>query len=360
MKMMSTKTRNAPNKRRVTLQQIADVTGLSRTTVCDILHRDIEGKYSYSQDTRQRVLDAVRQLGYVPSLAARQLRRGRSGRVGLMLTIEFSGRFFAQVAAAVEREVRSRKLRLQVTVTEGDPQTEYEQMIRLQEDEIEGVIVGPVYDTAELEQHRSFFQGRLPTVLFGGPCGSEFDEVALDHVAARRLAAEHLLARGHRRIGFLCAPRSLVTRRVSPALHEELRRVGLKKPWIIEYSEARCHEDFYRGAIEFAQRWKGASPSDRPTGMVCLNDEVAMTAIAALRSEGIGVPDDLSLVGCDNIPEARYLLPPLTTVDNHAEEQMSAAVARLVERIEHPQAKRTVQVITPTLVVRESAASVIK
>ena len=124
-------------------------------------------------------------LGYVPSMAARQLRRGRSGRIGLILTTDFSGQFFAEAAAAIERELRERRFRLQLAVTNGDAQTEYEQMVRLQEDEVEGVIFGPVYETSDLEQHRSFFQGRVPTVLFGGTCGSEFDEVALDHVAAR-------------------------------------------------------------------------------------------------------------------------------------------------------------------------------
>ena len=102
-------------------------------------------------------------------MAGRQLRRGRSGRIGLILTIEFSGRFFSRVAAVVERELRERRFRLQLAVTNGDAQTEYEQMVRLQEDEVEGVIFGPVYETGDLEQHRSFFQGRVPTVLFGGP-----------------------------------------------------------------------------------------------------------------------------------------------------------------------------------------------
>ncbi len=359
MKNMTSRAIATSRKRRVTLQQIADATGLSRTTVCDILHRDIEGKYSYREDTRQRVLQAVRELGYVPSLAARQLRRGRSGRLGLMLATDFSGRFFARVASVVEREVRSRKFRLQIAVTDGNSQTEYEQMVRLQEDEVEGLIFGPVYDPTDLEQHRTFFQGRLPTVLFGGPCESEFDQVTLDHTAAHRLAAEHLLSKGHRRIGFLCVPRSLATQQVPESLRDELKRLGLNLPqWFVEYPGFSSTKDFYIGAAEFAQRWKAASPSERPTGMVCLNDEVAMTAIAALAKEGIRVPRDISLVGCDNIPESAYLLPPLTTVENHAEEQMKAAVSLLLDRIEHPRAKPARLMISPSLVIRGSVRAV--
>lgn len=339
---------------RVTLQQVAQATGLSRTTVCDILHRGVVAR-SYNKDTRRRVQQAMRDLGYIPSLAARQLRRGRSGQIGLLLTTEFSGQFFARVAATVERELRARGLRLQIAVTNGDPQTEYQQMVRLQEDEVEGLVVGPIYDSADLQLHRTFFQGRLPTVLFGGTCGSEFDEVALDHVTARRLAAKHLLSMGHRRIGFLCAPRSRATNQISGDLRQEWSRLGIEDlTWIVVYSMPRSTDDCYREALEFARRWTTATPSERPSAMVCLNDEVAMTALSALARFGVSVPRDLSLVGCDNIPETQYLRPPLTTVDNHAEQQMQHAVKLLLERIERPTKKRVVKQVAPTLIERES------
>ncbi len=298
----------------------------------------------------------MRELGYVPSLAARQLRRGRSGQIGLLLTTEFSGGFFARVASTVERELRGRGLRLQIVVSNGDPQDEYAQMVRLQEDEVEGLIVGPVYESADLEQHRSLFQGRLPTVLFGGPCDCEFDEVALDHVAARRLAAQHLMSKGHRRIGYLCAPTSTSTVEASVPIREEWMQLGLEEPsWIVEYGGMpRSTDHFYRGAVEFAKRWTSASPSERPTAMVCLNDEVAMTALAALAKHGVSVPRDLSLVGCDNIPETEYLQPPLTTVDNHAEQQMQDAVRLLFRRIETPRGKRILKLVVPALIERES------
>jgi LacI family transcriptional regulator len=343
----------------VTLAQLAEATGFSRTTVCDILHRGPAAR-SYSDQTRKRVHDAVENLGYVPSMAARQLRRGRSGRIGLILTIDFSGQFFAEAAAAIERELRERRYRLQLAVTNGDPQTEYEQMVRLQEDQVEGVIFGPVYETTELEQHRTFFQGRVPTVLFGGVCGSEFDEVALDHIAARRLAAEHLLGKGHRRIGFLCAPRSLATQQLSMSLREELKRCGVQGgDWIVEYPVPRSIQDFFVGALEFAKRWKSSPASDRPTAMVCLNDEVAMTAISALAAEGIRVPHEISLVGCDNIPGSEYVVPALTTIDNHVEQQMNAAVTLLIRRLKNPEGPPVLRRISPSLVKRKSVLDIV-
>jgi DNA-binding LacI/PurR family transcriptional regulator len=93
--------------------------------------------------------------------------------------------------------------------------------------------------------------------------------------------------------------------------------------------------------------------------MICLNDEVAMTAISALAREGIRVPADVSLVGCDNIPESEYLLPPLTTVDNHVEQQMQSAVALLIKRIESPNTRRVLKLVVPSLVERGSVRQMV-
>ena len=142
-------------------------------------------------------------------------------------------------------------------------------------------------------------------------------------------------------------------------LHEELKRTGINSgEWIVEYPVPHSIRDFYAGALEFARRWKAASEAERPTAMICLNDEVAMTAISALASEGISVPQQISLVGCDNIPESEYVVPALTTIDNHPEQQMAKAVDLLLNRITNRRAKRVCQVISPTLVIRDSVRSV--
>ncbi len=347
--------------RRVTLEQVASAAGLARTTVSDILNRNISDKYSRA--TRDRVLKAVRTLGYTPSRAAQVMARGRSGLIGLLLTRDFSNPFWARVANFVEQELRSRTYRMQLAVTEGNPEQERRLIQQLDGDQVEGLIIGPVYEAIDLEQHHHVLRGRLPTVLFGGFCDSNFDNVALDHEAGKGMAIEYLLDHGHRRIGYLCAPPSRL-RPDQPNPDYPVYRMfadrGLLQPeWFIWQADTGRFDDFYQSCVGFVNCWKNADPATRPTAVICHNDQVAMTAYRALHEAGVSVPGDLSMVGYDNLPETAYLPPPLTTVDNQAQQQMRALVQRLIERLEHP--RQTVQQITirPTLVERASVRSVV-
>jgi len=94
--------------------------------------------------------------------------------------------------------------------------------------------------------------------------------------------------------------------------------------------------------------------SDRPTAVICHNDQVATTALSAFSHAGIRVPGDLSIIGYDNLPESAFLVPALTTIDNHVELQMKQSVERLLERINNPDASRRVYMVQPTLVERQS------
>ncbi len=342
--------------RRVTLEQVASAAGLARTTVSDILNRNVGDKYSRA--TRDRVLKAVRTLGYTPSRAAQVMARGRSGLVGLLLTRDFSNPFWARVANFVEQELRSRTYRMQLAVTEGNPEQERKLIQQLDGDQVEGLIIGPVYESIDLEEHHNVLRGRLPTVLFGGFCDSQFDNVALDHEAGKGMAITYLQERGHRRVGYLCAPPSrLRPDQPNPAypVYRMFEARGLLQPqWFTWQNDTGRFEDFYQTCGEFVKRWKQADPATRPTAVICHNDQVAMTAYRALHEAGLSVPGDLSMVGYDNLPETAYLPPPLTTVDNQVQQQMRALVQRLVERLDHP--RQTVQqiMIRPTLVERAS------
>lgn len=341
---------------RVTLEQVAAAVGLGRTTVSDILHR--ENGEKYASVTRARVAAAVADLGYVPVRAAQQMARGKSGAVGLLLTRDFSNPYFARVADRVERELRGRGYRLQIAVTDGDADTELLRIRQFHADAIEGLIVGPVYEALDLEQHRQIFRGRLPTVLFGTRLGSEFDEVATDDEAGRRLAVNHLVGVGHRRIGLLCVPASRVapSDRTSAAMIRALAsRATVLPEWVAWHADTGSFADYHAVAADFAARWKAAPAAERPTAVICHNDQSALATLAAFAEAGVAVPADVSVVGHDNLPESRYLVPPLTTVDNHVERQMRAAVDGLLWRIEHPDAPLRVTVIDPELVERGSA-----
>ncbi len=340
---------------RVTLESVAKATGLGRTTVSDILNRGASANYSLK--TRERVAQAVRELGYAPSRAAQTMARGRSGMIGFMLTRTFSNPFWARLADATENELRRRGLRMQLAVADGNPETERQQIANLIGDQVEGLIVAPVYEQKDIEQHKPLFEGRVPLVVLGGPF--DFcDGVDQDDSIGGTMLVDHLLEMGHRRIGYLCSPDADLEQAKGSrfaALRDRLRREGLYEPgWIVRQTDTGRFQDSYQSALAFGKRWLQTPAHERPTAMMCHNDQTAMTAIAALAPLGIRLPDDLSLTGYDNLPESAYLVPGLTTVDCNVSQQMSSAIDLLCDRIAHPDKPRVSRPIEPRLVVRRS------
>lgn len=340
---------------RVTLEDVASLAGLGRTTVSDILNRD--GGDRYSAETRDRVLQAVQRLGYAPSRAAQQLARGRSGLIGLLLTRDFSNPYWARVANLIESEFRRRKFRLQLAVADGDRDAELDHLRRLHGDGVEGLIIGPVYEEKDVQRHAPYLHGQIPAVILGGRVGRP-DVVAEDGYAGGILSTDHLLAMGHRRIAALAVPDADLEnadRTRFSALRDRLRERRLYDgAWVVQQADTGRFADSFATAQEFAQRWLATPSNERPTAVVCHNDQVAMATLSAFAQQGIRVPDDLSVVGYDNLPESPYLVPPLTTVDNHIDRQVAEAVELLVSRINRRRRGQEERLIQPTLVERGS------
>jgi LacI family transcriptional regulator len=358
--------------RRVTLLDVAREAGLSRTTVSDVLNRGEAGRL-YAEETRRRVQAAVRTLGYAPSSSAQKLARGRSGLIGLVLLRDFSNPYFARLADAVDREVRRRGMRLQTAVRTCDEQDEehcaredarlIEQM---QADEVEGLLMGPVYERLDLRQHKHLFTGALPTVLFGsamhhgGEGRSGLDTIGYDAIASRSLAVEHLRELGHTRVGYLCAPPN----RVDPTAVDHVAGLRLLAEagmfagpqWVMWQPDDGVLDHYAAAAESFAEQWHTTQPSRRPTALICLNDASAMAALGVFHRRGIRVPQDVSLVGNDDLPEAAHLVPALTTISNDVTAEMRLAVGRLTARIEDPSLPAIAQAGEPRLVVRDSTA----
>ena len=346
-----------PAGKRVTLAQVASAAGLARTTVSDILNRNAGGKYS--ECTRELVSQTVARLGYAPYRPAQQLARGKSGQVGLLLTRDFSNPFWARVANAVERALRARKYRLQLAVSENDPDAEAAHARQLRDDGVEGLIVGPVYEPKDAELHQAYLRGLLPLVIFGMR-SDRFDSVVIDERASGDLATTHLQGLGHRRIGYIAAPDAdLDAAEVSrfSAMRDRLRTAGTYEPrWIIRHPDQGRYEDFAAAADRFAAQWLAAPADQRPTAVLCHNDQCATAALACFHRRGLAVPGDLSVVAFDNLPEAAFLIPALTTIDNCVEQQMSAAVDLLVQRLDAGRGRARTVVIPPRLVVRDSTS----
>jgi LacI family transcriptional regulator len=331
--------------RRPTSADVAALAGVSRTTVSFVLNgRDT----SISPATRERVLQAARQLGYHAHAPARQLAGGRSHTLGLVVRqspeqIAGDG-LLAETLRGLTSAARSGGFRVIVEAIDGDD-TSYGDLLRT--GRVDGLIVsGPRSDDPDL---RAVIREGFPVVLQGSLPGLRVPSVDIDNVAGARHAVEHLVAEGHRRIGCITNAPLAYT-----AAHE--RAEG----WRAVMREA---------GLPASDDWLEEGGFDAPSGHRALkallsrvpdieavfiaSDVVALGAIGALRSLGRRVPADLSVVGFDDVPLAAFFDPPLTTVHLPAYQLGHAAGVALLDRISEPTVPG--RTLLPTeLVVRAS------
>ncbi|HEV7302079.1 MAG TPA: LacI family DNA-binding transcriptional regulator [Tepidisphaeraceae bacterium] len=364
----------ARQQARPTLDDVARQAGVSRTTVSEVLsQRNVGG--TYSESTRRRVREAVRQLGYSPHRGAQRLATGRTNLIGLVITRDFSNPHYARLCSAVEREVARRGMRFQLasspeytaSLSGGLAQKRVEREVELVRqmvaDGVEGLILGPVYETLDLQLHRELLSPNFPIVLFGGLFESNvgYDCVSSDASAGVRLALEHLQAMGHRRIGFLAAPPA----RTNPTQVDHylplrlLAEHGLLPgpQWVFWQPDVGRLDDYAAMADQFVTQWREAAPARRPTAMLCLNDQVALATLGVCGRRSVDVPRELSIVGHDNLAEAAHLVPALTTIEPHVDAQMAQAVDRLLARIADPDLALKSIEVPPHLVERATVAA---
>ena len=332
------------------LKDVAVLAGVSVKTVSNVVN-----DYPYVRPTtRAKVMEAIAELGYRPNMTARNLRSGRSGVIALGVP-ELDAPYFAELAhhvvgAAMDRgwtvlvdetgQIHDRALR--------DRERSAAAGIRGQL--IDGVILSPLaLDQSDLARY-----GSVPLVLLGERLGSHLaDHVAIDNRSAAEEATRHLLDLGRRRIG-------VIGTQPPPYGHTARQRV---QGYRAALRSARVR---YDGSLVVpALHWRRPDglggvrrlldlPSP-PDAVFCLNDLLALGAIRGLSEAGVRVPDDVAVVGFDDIEEGRFCVPTLTTVAPDKAAIATEAVARLARRLEDDAATAPEEVMVGySLQVRES------
>lgn len=333
--------------KRPTSADVAAEAGVSRTTVSFVLNERAGVKIP--DETRQRVLAAAARLDYHPNSVARQLAGGASRAVGLVLRqtpeqVANDG-VLAETLRGLANAARAANHRVLVeTLAPGEGR--YADLLR--SGRTDGLIVsGPRYDDEELAE---LVRDGFPVVIQGSVPGLDVPSVDVDNEAGARLAVEHLLALGHRRIACIThAP--LAYTAASERLtgyREALAAAGLADEPELIAEGAFDAQSGRRALAEILARTK-------PEAIFVTSDVVAIGAIAGLRDAGLSVPGDVSVVSFDDIPLAAYLDPPLTTIRLPAYDLGLTAGRAILERIAgRPVAART---LLPTeLIVRASTA----
>lgn len=321
---------------------VARVAGVSKSTVSRVLN----DQAGVDSRTRERVLEAMSLLSYRPNELARGLLQGRTGTLGLVL-FNLSNPFFSILAQGAILASYARGYTMFVVDTVGDVDRELECLEMLAERRVDGVVLGPLGgDGRELPAIESL---GLPLVLVDATDGQTVSTVGADNVAGGRLATEHLIGLGHRRIAFVSEQgiASGVDRLAGYRSAHREAALSMREELITPPVRSL---DVMRATI--AGLWSRPEP---PTAIFTANDYLAIAALQALTERGIRVPHEVALVGFDDLPVSALLTIPLTTIAQPIEEQGRLAVNLLIDELEVPGTEPRHLVLQPRLIVRKSS-----
>ena len=331
-----------------TIKDVARLSGVSSMTVS----RVINGSERVSPETRQRVEQAVAELGYVPSRLARGLSRQKTGTLALIVP-DMANPFFTLIVRGAEDVARRADHRIILCDTRSDLTIEREGIEEMIAHRVDGIAIAPVSDRSRSHLRRLAKFG-VPFVLIDRTVpGVDCDVVIGDSVGGARRLVDHLISLGHRRIGLIVESDEVSTARDRrQGYMQAIEAAGLPiDPSLI----VRATVDPTGGSDGMRRL---LALEDRPTAVFTVNNLVALGAIEAVRAHGLEVPDDVALVCFDDIEYASRLYPFLTVMAQPAETLGTLGTQLLLERIEGrgPEQNRVV-VLPAQFVVRRSCGA---
>jgi LacI family transcriptional regulator len=326
---------------RVTSWDVAREAGVSQSTVS----RVVNGDSRVAGNTRQRVVEQIERLGYTPNAVARGLVTSRSDLVAVAVTNVINP-FYLEFLDVIGDRLSQRGLQMLLSNTGTQRAETYIQTL------VEQRVAGIIFTTASL---RSPVVGRLarqrfPLVLVNRYVeGVSCDVVTGDSRHGARLAAEHLLELGHRRIAVIAGtPETSTNRDRLQGFEDALADVGIGLDPDFLLAADNLYDRAFTGVLDLLGR------RDRPTAVFCANDLTALAALNAARTARVDVPRRLSVIGFDDIAISSWPLIQLTTIHVPTAEMAQASVELLARRIEHPRARPRRLVFPATLARRET------
>ncbi|MGW0605381.1 LacI family DNA-binding transcriptional regulator [Streptomyces sp. NPDC002644] len=312
------------------LKDVAARAGVSIRTVSNV----VSGSGSVAEATRAKVQAALDELGYRPNVAARNLRAGRTGLVGLAIP-ELHSPYFGELAGLLVAAARQRSWTVVIDQTFGDPDAERRLLEGAGDRMVDGLIISPWSLSPEQLTARA---PEVPVVLLGerDPDGRA-DRVAVDNVAAADEATTHLLETGRRRVAAIGLQPHLHNGTALQRLQgyrRALRRAGLAPEPDLERTVRALHREDGAEAMTAL-----LDDGVRADAVFAFSDELALGALHAARNRGLRVPEDLAVAGFDGIEDARYANPALTTVVPDKRQIAERALQCLADRIYSPGAE---------------------
>lgn len=315
-----------------TLLDIAKIAKVAPMTVSRVINE----KGYVSAEVRRRVQKAIDKLEYHPNALARSLKSQRTHVVGILLP-DVKNPFSAELAGSIQQELLERGYSAFLCTTEQSVQREQAALSAFFDHRMAGIVVATLETRSGDEALERFTRRGMPIVCVGREPGlSILDRVTANHWRGAFDAVEHLISLGHKRVAYVGAsPLHAGRLRRFDGFRDALQEHGLAvhNEWIIGPADDSgpgysTLADGYNAMLRLLELAR------RPTALLARNDFTAMGALSAARDRGLRIPDDIAIVGFDNVPLAAFTTPPLTTVEQPTAEQGRRAAQMLLERIQ--------------------------
>ncbi|MCB9460263.1 MAG: LacI family DNA-binding transcriptional regulator [Anaerolineaceae bacterium] len=317
---------NQQKKRRVTQGDVAKKANVSQAMVSYVVNNN--SSITIPDETRQRILDAMDELGYVPNITARRLRSSKTYTIAGIIP-DITNPFYPAFERGIQDVVNQNNYDLIIYNTDGDAAMERKCLESMMQGRVDG-IVGVFFHIRAMELINLIEQGLSVVRLEAMPKmpGSvPLDNIYIDNIAASRAAVEYLIGQGHTRIGML-------TSKEGPARFREMgyREAMLAHQITIDPELTRIGEYSEDGGYQAMTQLLALSAL--PTAIFAANDLMAMGAMLAIREKKLAIPDDIAVMGFDDIPTAKLVYPSLSTVAQSQREMGRTAAKMLFERLE--------------------------
>lgn len=341
--------------KKITITDVARKANVSPSSVSNLLNGRTE---RMRPSTKERIQRAIEDLGYTPNLAARQLKTGHSLMIGLIVP-SVANPFFGIFAQQVEEVALANGYQVLLGNSDRNPERERKYAEELWAYGVQGLIFGS--SLVQFSHLESLIDKGLHVVAFDRATQLNdrvtIDSIGVDNVQVTRLAVKHLLSLGHRRIGFVSGPICTVSRldRLE-GYRTTLKEAGIEPdPQLVWESVSHNFGD--TAAVELGR--EGAhnllSKTNPPTAIIAVNDMYAFGVYAGARDLGLAIPENVSVVGIDDIVLTEVVQPPLTTIRQPISEISRLAVERLIGRLQGTCVEsRGHQMLSPKLIVRAS------
>jgi len=333
---------------KTTIKDVARVAGVSVSTVSLVLNN----QRGVNRETRHRVHEIAQALNYRPNLVARSLVKGRSHAIAMLITNTLNP-IFPEMAAGMDAVLRKHGYSLSIISTHGDAKLEAAEIDKIRSRGIDGIITSDAL--VDSENLRQLVRSGYPVVSILRrvyDC-EELDFVVVDGVKGSYLAVEHLIRLGHRRIGIIKGPQDTSTgiERAEGAV-KALRAYGLPVEDNFFFQGDFGKESGRLGT----ERFLGLGPSRIPTAIFAGNDEMAVGAFEAIWDAGLKMPQDMALVGFNNVATTAIRSIEITTVSQNKQDMGRLGVKRLIDKIEKRRGYKKPYhvVLEPRLIIRKS------